>query len=221
MTGRERAFLWSDYDAGQAINNLTVLGFLEAINKTFDANTPTRTGMSVELDKIPMWTAIENKLLDEPMMDLIARQMKFPAWEYVGKYNLVAPFDTVLKRKQEMLRHVVRLMEVRGTPYSVAEALRAFGFTSVSIIENVSLDFKYDGTYNYDGTMAYFGNFEHNLFNVELTTILDLVGPPDEQVDAIVSIVNAFKKYRPELYQVIIHTPSVPSGTTRTVWEGI
>lgn len=222
MDNREKAFKWSDFDAVQALENTTVKGFLSAVNNAFDADSSTRMGFALEITKVITRQAINDGVLSEPMMDLIAEQMGFPVWEYVGRFNLIAPFDTVLKRKREMLKNIERLMEVRGTPYAVAETLRAFGFTNVIIHENRALTFLYDGTYNYDGVAAYAGDFKHNLFDVELTSVLDLVAPgnPDEQIDAIVNIVNQFKKLRPELYQVKVHTPSVPAGDTRTVWGG-
>ena len=217
----ERGFLWRDYDNIAALDNVTVQGFVDMLDKTFNVDTATYISLNSRLENITLATAIKKKLLDEPTMDVVARQINFPAWEYVGKYNLVAPFDTVLKRKQEMLLHVYRLMRYRGAPYAVEQALLAFGFTNVIIHENIARNVVYDGTYTYNGTITYAGTLKHQLFSVELTTILDIAADPtpDEQLDAIVNIVNAFKKYRPELYQVIAHTPSVPGGLTRTVWS--
>jgi hypothetical protein len=217
----ERGFLWRDWNNVAALDNETVKGFVDTLNKTFSVDTATYVSLYTRLANITTWTAIKNGLLDEPTMDLIARQLNFPAWEYAGKYNLVAPFDTVLKRKREMLKHVVRLMQYRGSPYAIEQSLLAFGFTNVIIHENVSVDIKYDGTYIYNGVVSYSGTLKHNLFTVELTTILDLTTPPapDEQLDAIISIINSFKKYRPELYQVIAHTPSVPAGDVRQIWN--
>jgi len=217
----DRAFLWRDFDNVLARDNETVQGYLDVLDKAFHIDTPTRTSLNTKIQNVTTWTAIKNGTLSEPMMDLIARQLNFPAWEYVGKYNLIAPFDTVLKRKREMLKHIVRLMRVRGTPYAVEQILLAFGFTDVIIHENISVDILYDGTFSYNGQGVYAGTLIHQLFNVELTTTLDIATAPtpDEQLDAIVSIVNSFKKYRPELYQVIAHTPSFPGGMTRTIWE--
>jgi hypothetical protein len=217
----ERAFLWRDYDNVAALDNITVQGFVKMLNESFHMDSPTYTSLDSRLENLSIWSAIKKGLLDEPTMDLVASQMNFPAWEYVGRFNLIAPFDTVLKRKREMLKHIFRLMKYRGSPYTVEQALLAFGFTDVIIHENINLVLKYDGTYWYNGVIAYSGDLKHNLFNVELTTILDLTTPPapDEQLDAIINIVNAFKKYRPELYQVIAHTPSVPGGDTRQIWN--
>lgn len=217
----ERGFLWRDWDNTAALDNPTVKGFVDTLNSAFNVDTVSYISLNTRLANIKIWTAIKNGLLDEPTMDLIARQLNFPAWEYVGRYNLIAPFDTVLKRKREMLRHVVRLMQYRGSPYAIEQALMALGFTNVIIHENVSVDIKYDGVYYYNGVAAYSGNLEHNVFSVELTTTLDLVPLPgdDEQLEAIVSIINSFKKYRPELYQVKAHTPSVPAGDVRQIWN--
>lgn len=220
----ERGFLWRDWDNIAAMENTTVQGFVDMLNKTFSVDTATYVSLNTRLENITTWTAIKNGLLDEPTMDIVARQLNFPAWEYVGKYNLIAPFDTVLKRKREMLKHVVRLMRYRGSPYAVEQTLIAFGYTNVVIHENVSVNIKYDGTYKYDGTVSYSGTLEHNLFSVELTTTHNL--PPvlvpgvyGEQVDAMISIINSFKKYRPELYQLIVHTPAIPGGATLQIWN--
>lgn len=217
----ERGFLWRDYDNVLALSNITVQGFLSVLNESFDIDSPSYTGLNSRLRSLTLWTAIKNKLLDEATMDIVARQMNFPAWEYVGRFNLIAPFDTVLKRKQEMLLHIFRLMRFRGTPYTIVEALLAFGFTDVSIHENISVFQTYDGTYYYNGVVTYAADLKHQLFSVELTTLLDLKVPPvpDEQLDAIVNIVNAFKKERPELYQVTAHTPTVPAGDVRQIWN--
>jgi hypothetical protein len=219
----ERGFLWRDWTNTAALDNVTVKGFVDMLNETFHTDSSTYTSLDSRLENINIWTAIKKGLLDEPTMDLIASQLNFPAWEYVGKFNLIAPFDTVLKRKREMLKHVIRLMKYRGTPYTVEQALLAFGFTNVIIHENINLVLKYDGTYRYNGIISYSGTLKHNLFSVELDTILDLLPPisatDDEQLKAIINIVNAFKKYRPELYQVIAHTPSVPAGDTRQIWN--
>lgn len=218
----ERAFFWRDFDNVAARDNVTVSGFIDMLNATFHVDTPTYISLNTRLENISTWAAIKKGVLDEPTMDLIARQLNFPGWEYVGRFNLVVPFDTVLKRKREMLKHVVRLMRYRGTPYAIDQALRAFGFTGVIIHENIGVDVIYDGTLYYNGKVTYSGTLKHQLFSVELTTGLDLVALPgdDEQLDAIVSIVNNFKKYRPELYQIIAHTPSVPLGDVRQIWTG-
>ena len=220
-SGTDKAFRWRDYSNVQALSNVTVQGFLAAIEGTFEIDTPSSISLDTRLQTITLWSAIHKKLLDEPTMDIVARQFNFPAWEYVGRFNVAPPFDTILKRKQEMLKQVVKLMRYRGTPYSVEQSLLAFGFTNVIIHENVTVTLLYDGTYKYNGLVPYSGTMKHQLFSVELTTTLDLIAPagsPDEQLDAIVSIVNNFKKLRPELYQVIAHTPSVPLGDTRQIW---
>lgn len=216
----ERAFAWTDADNNQAQDNLTVQGFLEVINNIFYISTPTYVCLEERLESVPIDTAVENGWLNEPIMDLIAEQMRFSAWDYVGKFNLIAPFDTVLKRKKEMLKWLRRLMRFRGTAWAIEQVLLAFGFSSIIIHENVVLNLLYDGTYDYDGAISYSGTLKHQLFSVELTTTLDLITPgnPDEQIDAIVSIVNNFKKFRPELYQVVAHTPTVPTGDTRQIW---
>jgi len=217
----ERAFLWRDYDNIAAQDNVTVKGFIDMLNETFHTDSVSYTSLNSRLENVNIWTAIKDSLLDEPTLDVIARQMNFPAWEYVGRFNLIAPFDTVLKRKREMMKHIFRLMKYRGSPYTVEQALLAFGFTNVIIHENINIGLLYDGTFDYNGLITYSGDLLHNLFSVELDTILDLVPLPgyDEQLEAIVNIVNAFKKYRPDLYQVIAHTPSVPAGDVRQIWN--
>lgn len=218
----DRAFFWRDFDNVAAQNNVTAKGFIDMLNETFHVDTSRYISLNTRLENISIWTAIKKGLLDEPTMDLIARQLNFPGWEYAGKFNLIAPFNTVLKRKREMLKHVVRVMRYRGTPYAIEQALLAFGFTDVIILENINVDVLYDGTFFYNGKVTYSGSLKHQLFSVELTTTLDLVPLPgdDEQLDAIVSIINNFKKFRPELYQVIAHTPSVPLGDVRQIWAG-
>lgn len=217
----ERAFLWRDYQNTAALDNITVQGFVEMLNEAFNVDSPTYTSLDSRLENLSIWSAIKKSLLDEPTMDLIAKQLNFPAWQYVGKFNLIAPFDTVLKRKQEMLKNIFRLMKYRGSPYTIEQALLAFGFTNVIIHENINFTLLYDGTYKYNGLISYSGTLKHNLFSVELTTTLDLEPPgdPDEQLDAIINIITAFKKYRPEIYEIIAHTPSVPAGDTRQIWN--
>ena len=220
----ERFFAWRNEDNVAALDIPSVKGFVKLLNEAFHTDSPTYTSLFSRLQNLMIWTAVKNGSLDETTMDLIARQLNFPAWKYVGKFNLIAPFDTVLKRKREMLKHVFRLMKYRGSPYAVQQALLAFGFTNVIITENMNLTLLYDGTFTYDGIIDYSGTLKHNLFNVELTTTLDLLPPAqkweDQQLLAIIDIVNAFKKYRPEIYQIIAHTPSVPAGNTRQIWNG-
>lgn len=217
----ERGFLWRDWNNKAALDNQTIKGFVDMLNKTFSVDTATYVSLKTRLANITTWTAIKNGLLDEPTMDLIAKQLNFPAWEYVGKFNLVPPFTTVLERKREMLKQVVRLMQYRGSPYALEQSLLAFGFTNVIIHENINFVITYDGTYKYNGIVDYSGNLKYQLFSVELTTGLDLLPPgsDDEQLNAIINIVNSFKKYRPELYQIIAHTPSVPAGDVRQIWN--
>ena len=220
----ERFFLWRNYDNEAALDVPSVKGFVKVLNEALHTDSTTYTSLFSRLQNLMQWSAVKDGLLDEPTMDLLVGQLNFPAWKYAGKYNLIAPFDTILKRKREMLKNVVRLMKYRGTPYSIQQALLAFGFTNVTITENINLTLLYDGTYFYNGIINYSGTLKHNLFSVELTTILDLLPvadqDDDEQLKAIIDIVNAFKKYRPELYQVIAHTPSVPAGDTRQIWNG-
>lgn len=219
----ERFFVWRNYDNEAALDMPNVQGFVKLLNEAFHVDSTTYTSLFSRLQNLMTWTAVKNGLLDESAMDLLAEQINFPAWKYVGKYNLIAPFNTVLKRKREMLKHIFRLMVYRGSPYAVQQALLAFGFTNVIIHENINLTLLYDGTYFYNGVIDYSGTLKHNLFSVELTTTLDLLPvidqDEDEQLKAIIDIVNAFKKYRPEIYQVIAHTPSVPAGDTRQIWN--
>ncbi|MCP4710334.1 MAG: hypothetical protein GY869_17060, partial [Planctomycetes bacterium] len=184
----ERAFSWRDFNNELGRDNVTAAGFIELIDQAFNADSLTYDSLSTRLQNITLWYAIENKLLNESNMDRFARQLRFTVWEFVGKFNLIAPYNTVLLRKQEMLKQIQRLMRLRGTAYAVEQILLAFGFTNVIIHENVSVPLTYDGTYDYDGYIPYSGNLDYQLFNVELDTTLDLIAPAgsyDEQIEAI------------------------------------
>jgi len=224
MTVRDlikRQFLWSDDDGTHAALNTTVKGFVESIVRVFWESSAAFESMRARLSAVLLWSAIQNKTMSEDLMDRFAGQIGFTAWEYVGKFNLVAPGDTVIKRKAIMLKSLVEVMRKKGTAYAIQKALTAFGFTNVIINENVSVPVLYDGTFTYNGKADYSGNLEHQVFSVELTSTVDLlaVGTPDEQLDAIVAVVNALKKYRVELYQVKVHSPGFPAGQTRTVYS--
>jgi hypothetical protein len=217
----KKAFGWSDYDGNPAANNDTVKGFIESIVRVFYESSVTFKALRVKLSALLLWTAIQNKSMSEDMMQAFAEQIGFTAWEYVGKFNLVAPGNTVQKRKAIMLKALVEIMRKKGLAYSIQKGLTAFGFTSVIVTENVSIPIIYDGTFNYDGKADYSGNLEHQLFNIELTSTVDLlaVGAPDEQLDAIVAVANALKKERVELYQVKVRSPGFPAGQTRTIYS--
>ena len=218
----EKLNRWSDYTGTLAQNNKTVQGFYDAIKNTFDIDSSERTGFAVELNNVTLWKAVQDKTLTEETLDRLARQLGFPVWGYVGRYNLDG--ITELERKREMMKNAVHVMRARGTAYSIYHALLGFGFTNVIINENNNQVYTYDGTYNYDGAIKYSGPLVYHLFSVELTTGLDLLPviqqADDEQLRAIVGVVNGFKKLRVKLFQVTARTPSVPGGDVRTIWTG-
>lgn len=212
----EGAYLWTDALGRLAKESPSPKGFVEALdyiffNETYVGNevslptTGTWEPLTELLNRVTIYTAIQRNILPEAGLDAVADQIGLPGWEYVGQYNVTT---TVKDRKNEVIKIAWELLNHRGTPYAIQRILEVFGYTSVIVIENVTVNIKYDGTFKYDGQVRYIGDLLNQMFNVELTSdhVIPIGG--DEE-NAIIALINAYKKYRPELYQLRINDPGL------------
>ena len=220
MADIEKLLRFSDADGNHSSENDSIQGFVEALEYAFYSNTytplsMTHTCLMNELRRVTIYDALENNYLTESAMDSLAAQWSLPGWEYVGQYNVDT---TVADRKNEYLKKTIALMRVIGTPYAIERILDTFGYTNIVVDENKDLTYLYDGTYDYDGVATYAGNLNHQLFNVELESDHDISQVDLSEQNAIIALINGYKKERVELYQLIITEPSNPGGRTVQVW---
>lgn len=116
-------------------------------------------------------------------------------------------FVTTDAEKRALIKQSYELHRYKGTPWSIKEALKLIGFTSVQINEGTFVLF-YNGTVNYNGQFSY-GNSNAFTFEVILTT-----GPaitPQVLIDAI-ALINEYKNARSYLTSAV-----VPIAFTETI----
>jgi len=220
MADIDKLFRFSDANGDHASNNNSVQGFIEALEYAFYENAYTPLSMSHtclinELRRVTIYDALDNNYLYESALDALAEQWSIPGWEFVGRYNVTT---TVADRKNAVLKNTLSLMRVLGTPYAIERILETFGYTDVTVTEYITLSVTHDGTFDNDGVALHIGNFSNQLFNVELTSSHDVSQSDLDEQNAIISLINSYKKERVELYKLTINEPSNPGGRTIQVW---
>jgi len=215
-----RFFKWSDDSGNFATSNLSVQGFIAAIDYMIYDTSYTKQDLSVLthiplndlLLRVPIFKGIKYNLYRENVLDELAEQFNVLGWQYAGKYNITT---TVQDRKNDFLKVSGDILRHAGTAYAIYMIMTQFGYTNVIVHENWDVGILYDGVFDYDGKAIYSGSLDNQLFVVEFTSDHDI--DSDEQ-DAIVDLINSYKKYRIELYALIIHEPSNPGGRTEVIW---
>ena len=220
MADIDKLFRFSLSNGDHSSENPSVQAFVELLEYVFYENSYASLSLSHtclmnELRRVTIYDALENNYLTESAMDSLAEQWALPGWEYVGQYNVST---TVADRKNEVLQKTMALMRVIGTPYAIERILETFGYTDVVVTENVNLQILHDGIFDHDGTAIHLGNFNNQLFSVELTSDHDVSQVDLAEQNAIIDLINKYKKERVDLYQLEIKEPSNPGGRTVQVW---
>lgn len=214
----ERMFHWKDGDGLFGKENPTIQAFIKIFDYTF--NDDTYTGNEINLPapgkthlplmkgarRASLYSAIQNNELNEASLDAFAEQCNFLGWYYAGKYNIVTTIkdrkNTLIKSSRELSHHI-------GTPHAVYRILELMGYSDIEIIENVGDDLMYNGLIKYDGNFKYFSDLDRHFFDVELTSDHEI---DIEEEQAIINLVNLYKKYRVEFFKIKITDPVHPDG---------
>lgn len=200
--------------------------FAEIIKYFFYGNSSLKTLLGLSnatpvfdsIKKVYTYIEIDENEINEATADELAKQFRLKGYEFAGLYNAIGSI-TVLQIKRNFIKNALRLKRSEGTPYAVQLILEMFGYENIVITENIDLPTICDGTYLMNGKIDMSGNLSNNLFSVQIESLHDISQIDLSEQNAIISMINLYKKYRPELYQLIIIEPSNPGGRVVGVWS--
>ena len=164
-----------------------------------------------------IYEKIVEKSINEATCDALAVNFNLKGYEFAGLFNAILGVS-VLDIKRDLISAALELKRHEGTPYAIELILTKFGYSDIELTENISISLIRNGTFLRNGTIARSGNLNNQLFSVTLTSNHDVSQVDLEEQNAIISMINLYKKYRPELYQLIIKEPSNLSGRVIQVW---
>ena len=131
-----------------------------------------------------------------------------------GQFNVLGlrgwAFTDTLESKRNLIKKAIELQKVKGTPWSIKNAILAAGFGGVEFEEDISEDVFYDGEYFYSGAVFYTGlTAGWAIFNIKL----DL--GPNYGFDAVPLAINIINEYKPAR-SIIGRVSIVQNFTERT-----
>ena len=106
--------------------------------------------------------------------------------------------------RRTIIKSAIDLQRWKGTPWSIKEALRAFGYGSVTIEEGTGIGIKYDGIYTHNGSQTYGGSYHWANFDVILNTADYPSGLTADDTEIIYQIINEYKNVRSNLRELRI-----------------
>ncbi len=132
----------------------------------------------------------------EPALYYLAKQFNVLGWK---GWNLA----TTVAEKRALIKKAVELKRFAGTPWAIAEAVKAVGFDGAQIIEGVGVN--YDGSHVHDGTITYGAGANWANFRV----IIDL--PAEKAIDGpalekIKRLIFEYKNARSYLVDISFQT---------------
>ena len=111
---------------------------------------------------------------------------------------------TTEAERRTIIKSAIDLQRWKGTPWSIKEALRAFGYGSVTIEEGTGLGIKYNGTYTHNGSQTYGGSYHWANFDVILNAADYPSGLDAADTESIYQIINEYKNVRSNLRELRI-----------------
>jgi P2-related tail formation protein len=109
---------------------------------------------------------------------------------------------TTEAEKRAIIKRAIDLQRFKGTPWSIKEALREFGYPNVTILENTGSGPKYDGTYTHNGAIQHSGDYHWANFDVVFNMADYPAGFTADQQEQIYQIIMEYKNVRSNLRQL-------------------
>lgn len=118
-----------------------------------------------DAENVLIFQNIDNGTINADINSALAQQ-----WSVAG-----FTFLESLAVQRLFVKEAIKFHRIKGTPYAVVTILERYGFTSVSLTENISVPLTYSGTAIHSGLFTYSGDLKHQLFDVTLTSATNML----------------------------------------------
>lgn len=196
-------------------NNASILAFSKVLDYLFKDSiyssgslslpniAPSHTPLFNSIDSLLLFNQLESGDISDNELDKLAEMFNIAGYEYVVHFtSVVAEIRAI---KLNLVRFGLYLQRIKGTPKSIQLVLEKFGYTNIVITENVDTPINYDNSHIYDGDVEYLGNLKDHLFSIDVTADHSI---DDTEREYIIALINSYKKYRTELYQLTTREPA-------------
>jgi hypothetical protein len=106
---------------------------------------------------------------------------------------------TTEAEKRAIIKRAIDLQRFKGTPWSIKEALRQFGYPDVTILENTGSGPKYDAVYTHNGAILHSSDYHWANFDVVFDMADYPLGFTAAQQEQIYQIIMEYKNVRSNL----------------------
>lgn len=108
------------------------------------------------------------------------------------------------EERRDLLRRAIQIHAKKGTPWSIKEALRLFGYPGAQFIEGIRATARFDGTYTFNGSITFGGGMiGWAVFDVVFpAAVFATFTAPD--FDKIRAIIEAYKPVRCHLRRISV-----------------
>jgi P2-related tail formation protein len=111
---------------------------------------------------------------------------------------------TTEAEKRAIIKRAIDLQRFKGTPWSIKEALRQFGYPECTIIKGTGAGAFYDATYDHNGAINYGSDYHWANFDVEFDIADYPSGFTAAQTEQIYQIIMEYKNVRSNLRRLTI-----------------
>lgn len=209
-------------------DNASVLAFSKVLDYLFKDATyssgplslpniaPSHIPLFDSNDSLLLFNQLESGDISDNALDKLAEMFGISGYEYVVQFTSV-PAE-IREIKLNLVRFGLYLQRIKGTPKSIQLILEKFGYTNIVITENIDVATIYNNSHLYDGDIEYIGNLSDYLFSVDITSDHSI---DNTERDYMIALINLYKKYGTELYQLTTREPAGPATlvTVTTVFQ--